>query len=58
MDKNRLNSITKVMEDLHDRVNDIYESILEEDFDKATESVTKMEISIKHLKQNLKVDEI
>tara|TARA_R100000541_G_scaffold57994_1_gene68624 strand:+ start:1027 stop:1203 length:177 start_codon:yes stop_codon:yes gene_type:complete len=58
MDKNRLNSITKVMEDLHDRVNDIYESILEENFDKATESVTKMEISIKHLKQNLKVDEI
>lgn len=58
MDKNRLNSITKVMEDLHDRVNDIYESILEENFDKAMESVTKMENSIKHLKQNLKVDEI
>ena len=58
MDKNRLNSITKVMEDLHDRVNDIYESILEEKFDKATDLVNKMEISIKHLKQNLKVDEI
>jgi|GEM_PF-4301658 len=58
MDKNRIKSIKAITDDLHDKTDDIFDDIMGEDFHSASKSILKMEESLKHLKQNLKVDEI
>lgn len=58
MDRNRVRSITNITDDLHDKVDKIYEDILDENFKDAEESIDSMNESLKQLKQNLKVDEI
>lgn len=58
MDKNRIKSIKNITNDLHNKLDDIFEDIMSEDFDTAAKSVSVMEEQLKHLKQNLKIDEI
>lgn len=58
MDRNRATNIENIVDDLHAKTNGIHMAILQENFEGATEMVTEMEESLKHLKQNLKVDEI
>lgn len=58
MDKNRVSSINNVTNNLHDETDKIYESLMDEDFDEASKSIDTMVESLKHLKTNLKEDEI
>lgn len=58
MDKNRINSIENIVDELHSKTNGIHMAILQENFEGANELVTDMEESLKHLKQNLKIDDI
>lgn len=58
MDKNKANSITNITEGLHTEVDNIYESLMDEETKEASVSIEKMMESLKHLKTNLKKDEI
>lgn len=58
MDRNRATHIETVVDDLHEKTNGIHIAILQENFETAKNILTEMEESLKHLKENLKVDEI
>lgn len=58
MDKNKVNSINNITKNLHDETNKIYENLMDEDVKEASKSVDNMLESLKHLKTNLKTDEI
>lgn len=58
MDKNKIASINNITGNLHDETNKIYESLIDGDFGEASKSIGIMVESLKHLKTNLKVDEI
>lgn len=58
MDKNRNKQIENVVSKFYEDMGEVHELILEEKFDEATKKVNELEASLKHLKQNLKVDEI
>lgn len=58
MDKNRATSIKNIVDSLHRDTDKIYIAILEEDFKGASKNLADMEEALKHLKQNLKIDEI
>jgi len=58
MDKNKVNSINSITNGLHDETNKIYESLMDEDFDEASKSIDTMVESLKHLKTNLKDNEV
>ena len=58
MDKNRVGSINNITNNLHDETDKIYESLMDEDFNEASKSIDTMVESLKHLKTNLKKDEI
>lgn len=58
MDRNKIKQVDNMMEVLHGNIDGIHSNIMRENFSRANELVTEMEESLKHLKQNLKVDEI
>lgn len=58
MDKNRVSSINNITSNLHDETNKIYENLMDGDLKEASKSVDTMMESLKHLKTNLKTDEI
>lgn len=58
MDKNRVKSITNITGNLHDEVDQVYESLMDGNYDEVSKSIDTMVESLKHLKTNLKTDEI
>lgn len=58
MDRNSANSISKITEKLHEDTDNIYEALMDEDHEEASKLLDSMAESIKHLKTNLKEDEI
>ena len=58
MDKNSAKSITKITESLHEEANQIFESLMEEEFAEASKNIDSMMESLKHLKTNLKEYEV
>lgn len=58
MDKNSAKSINNITRNLHDEVDTIYESLMDEDFKEATKALDAMAETIKHLKTNLKKYEV
>ncbi len=58
MDKNKVASINNITKNLHDETDKIYENLIDEDIKEASKSVDTMLESLKHLKTNLKTDEI
>lgn len=58
MDENKLKQIDNIVSDFYEGMGEVHEAILEEDLDKALSKVNELEDSLKHLKQNLKVDEV
>ncbi len=57
-DKNKIKQVDTIMEGLHGKLDGVHSNIMRENFSRANELVTEMEEELKHLKQNLKVDEI
>jgi hypothetical protein len=58
MDKNKVKSINNITGSLHDEVNKIYENLMDEDTADTKQSIDSMMESLKHLKHNLKTDDI
>lgn len=53
MDKNKVKSIVKITENLHDEIDQVYESLMDEDFKEASKTIDTLVESLKHLKTNL-----
>jgi len=58
MDRNKVKSITNITDKLHEETDNIYENLMDENHEKASDSIDIMIESLKHLKTNLKEDEI
>lgn len=58
MDVNKINSISKITNNLHDEIDAIYEGLMDEDFKETSQAIDTVIESLKHLKTNLKEDEI
>lgn len=58
MDRNKRKQVDNIMERLHGKLDGVHSNIMRENFGRANELVIEMEEEFKHLKQNLKVDEI
>lgn len=57
MDKNKVNSISRITNSLHDEADKIYEGLMDDDFNEVSKSIDTMVESLKHLKTNLKNNE-
>lgn len=57
MDKNKVKSICSITESLHDETTKVYESLMDEDTQNASDSIDVMIESLKHLKSNLQTDD-
>lgn len=58
MDRNKVKSIVSITDALHDETTKIYESLMDNELQEASDSIDAMIESLKHLKTNLKEDEI
>jgi hypothetical protein len=58
MDGNKVKSINNITGNLHDEVDKIYENLMDEDTANTSKSIDSMVESLKHLKTNLKTDDI
>lgn len=58
MDKNSAKSISRITETLHEDTDQIFESLMDEEFTEASKSIDSMIESLKHLKTNLKNYEV
>ena len=58
MDKNKVKSITNITGNLHDGVDQIYENLMDGNLQDISTAIDSMVESLKHLKHNLKIDEI
>jgi len=58
MDRIKAKSISKITENLHDETNKIYEALMDSEFKEAEESIDGMIESLKHLKTNMKQNEV
>jgi hypothetical protein len=58
MDANKVKSINNITGDLHDEIDKIYENLMDEDTADTKKTIDSMVESLKHLKHNLKTDDI
>tara|TARA_B110000259_G_scaffold187456_1_gene241739 strand:- start:349 stop:525 length:177 start_codon:yes stop_codon:yes gene_type:complete len=58
MDANKVKSINNITGNLHDEVDKIYENLMDEDTADTGKAIDSMVESLKHLKTNLKRDDI
>tara|TARA_R110000782_G_scaffold12246_5_gene36994 strand:+ start:1606 stop:1782 length:177 start_codon:yes stop_codon:yes gene_type:complete len=58
MDANKVKSINNITGNLHDEVDKIYENLMDEDTADTGKAIDSMVESLKHLKTNLKTDDI
>jgi hypothetical protein len=58
MDANKIKSINSITGSLHDEVDKIYEDLMDESTADTSKSIDSMVESLKHLKHNLKTDDI
>ena len=58
MDVNKIKSINNITGNLHDEVDKIYENLMDEDTVDTNKTIDSMVESLKHLKTNLKTDDI
>jgi len=58
MDRIKAKSISKITEGLHDEATKIYEALMDSEFKEAEESIDSMIESLKHLKTNMKQNEV
>ena len=58
MDRNKVKSITNIADNLHEEINSIYEALIDNELKDAETAINRMIESLKHLKTNLKEDEI
>lgn len=54
MDKNKVNSISRITSNLHDETDSIYEALMDNDLKDAGTAIDNMVETLKHLKSNLK----
>lgn len=58
MDKNKVKSIVSITENLHDEATKIYESLMDNELQIASDAIDAMMESLKHLKSSLKTDDL
>jgi len=58
MDKNKVKSISRITSNLHDETDTIYEALMDNEFKEAGDAIDNMTESLKHLKSNLKENEV
>lgn len=58
MDKNKVKSISRITSNLHDETDSIYEALMDNDLKDAGTAIDNMVETLKHLKSNLKENEV
>ena len=58
MDKNKIRSICNITNNLHDETDKVYESLMDGEVKEASDAIDTMMESLKHLKENLRKDDV
>lgn len=58
MDKNKIRSICNITNNLHDETDKVYESLMDGEVKEASKAIDTMMESLKHLKENLRKDDV